>query len=74
MPRTSCARRSRASAWRWSHPAWGPTDGLLLASGGVLTGHADFMNGWDQAALEQEVRLCLHRKVVCGITSGRKSG
>jgi hypothetical protein len=56
------------------YPVHGSTEGLQLSSGGLLTGHADFMNGWDQATLDQEVRLCLHRKVVCGITSGRKSG
>lgn len=56
------------------YPVHGSVAGLELASGGVLTGHADFMNGWDQRTLEQEVRLCLHRDVVCGITSGRKSG
>lgn len=47
----------------------GNPEGLVLASGGVLTGHADFMNGWDQATLEQEVRLCIHREVVCGLSS-----
>ena len=51
------------------YPVWGSTDGLLLASGAVTTGHADFMNGWDQATLEQEVRLCIHREVVCGLSS-----
>lgn len=56
------------------YPVSGPTEGLELASGGLLSGHADFMNGWDQERLEREVRLCLHREVVCGITSGRKSG
>lgn len=53
---------------------WGSTEGLVLASGGVTSGHADFMNGWDQEKLASEVDLCLHRKVVCGVTSGRKSG
>jgi hypothetical protein len=56
------------------YPVFGSTAGLALASGGLLTGHADFMNGWDEARLEEEVALCLHRKVVCGITSGRKTG
>lgn len=51
------------------YPVWGSTAGLTLASGGLTTGHADFMNGWDQAALEREVRLCLHREVVCGLSS-----
>jgi hypothetical protein len=56
------------------YPVSGPTDGLELASGGLLTGHADFMNGWDEAKLASEVDLCLHRRVVCGVTSGRKTG
>ncbi len=56
------------------YPVWGSTTGLELASGGLTTGHADFMNGWDQAKLTSEVELCLHREVVCGVASGRKSG
>ncbi|MBM3828549.1 MAG: DUF1996 domain-containing protein [Actinobacteria bacterium] len=48
--------------------------GLKLASGGVLTGHADFVNSWDQDKLEDEVKYCLQRDVVCGVTSGRVSG
>ena len=56
------------------YPVWGSTAGLALASGGLTTGHADFMNGWDQAKLISEVELCLHREVVCGVASGRKTG
>lgn len=56
------------------YPVSGAVDGLELASGGLTSGHADFMNGWDQERLAREVRLCLHREVVCGITSGRKTG
>jgi hypothetical protein len=56
------------------YPVSGSTDGLELSSGGLLSGHADFMNGWDEARLTTEVDLCLHRKVVCSITSGRKTG
>ena len=56
------------------YPHTGSTAGLMLASGGLLSGHADFMNGWDQERLEREVRLCLHREVVCSIASGRTSG
>jgi len=56
------------------YPVHGDPTGLVLASGGLLTGHADFMNGWDQAKLESEIALCLHRDLVCGITSGRKTG
>lgn len=39
-----------------------------LASGGVLTGHADFWNVWDQDKLETEVATCLHRDLVCGVS------
>ena len=56
------------------YPVSGSADGLELASGGLITGHADFMNGWDPAKLASEVDLCLHREVVCGVTSGRKTG
>ncbi|MFZ9482274.1 MAG: DUF1996 domain-containing protein [Ilumatobacteraceae bacterium] len=48
--------------------------GLVLASGGQHTGHADFMNGWVQEVLETETRLCIHGEVVCGIASGRTDG
>jgi hypothetical protein len=42
-----------------------------LASGGVLSGHADFVNAWDETKLATEVTSCLHRGVICGVTSGR---
>ena len=56
------------------YPVTGSTAGLVLASGGLTTGHADFMNGWDQGKLTSEVELCLHREVVCGVASGRATG
>ena len=34
--------------------------GLELASGGQLTGHADFLNGWGQRTLERLVDDCFH--------------
>jgi len=34
--------------------------GLMLASGGQLTGHADFFNAWDQSKLERLVDECFH--------------
>jgi Domain of unknown function (DUF1996) len=34
--------------------------GLELASGGQLTGHADFVNAWDQRVLERLVDDCFH--------------
>ena len=49
----------------------GDTANLSLASGSILSGHADFFNGWDEAKLASEIAVCLHRKVVCGITSAR---
>ena len=49
-------------------PALDP-GGLSLASGGTETAHADFWNVWDQEALENEVRVCLNRDLVCGVSS-----
>ena len=49
------------------YPAVDPT-GLTLASGDVITGHADFWNVWNQEKLEQEVALCLNRDLVCGVS------
>lgn len=46
-------------------------EGLSLASGSILTAHADFWNVWDQAKLEEEVALCLNRDLVCGVSDGR---
>jgi hypothetical protein len=51
-------------------PAVDPA-GLALASGAIQTGHADFWNVWDQETLEQEVRLCLNRDLVCGLSNDR---
>ena len=45
-----------------------------LASGSVLTGHADFLNGWDQAKLEREVSTCIARAAVCGVPYGSLNG
>ncbi len=50
------------------YPPVGP-DGLSLASGSILTGHADFWNVWDQAKLDEEVRSCLNREFVCGVAN-----
>lgn len=47
--------------------------GLSLASGEMQTAHADFWNVWDQQALEDEVRFCLNRDLVCGVSYGRGS-
>jgi uncharacterized protein DUF1996 len=40
-----------------------------LASGGQLTGHADFINSWNQAALKKLVDSCLNRYRHCGTGS-----
>lgn len=49
------------------YPAVDPT-GLSLASGDIVTAHADFWNVWDQRKLEDEVRFCLNRDLVCGVS------
>lgn len=51
-------------------PALDP-DGLALASGGILSGHADFWNAWHQDKLEREVEMCLQRDLPCAITGRR---
>jgi hypothetical protein len=40
--------------------------GVTLASGGINTAHADFMNGWDPDRLAQLVRDCLNTDSYCG--------
>jgi hypothetical protein len=47
---------------------------LVLASGSVLTAHADFLNAWDQRKLETEVRSCINRDLTCGVVSNRATG
>lgn len=47
---------------------------FALASGTVHSAHADFFNGWDQAALEREVAGCINRSLVCGVISNRATG
>lgn len=54
-----------------AYPLTGDPTGYALASSGVLSGHADFVNAWDATKLATEVTSCLHRGVVCGVTSGR---
>jgi len=38
---------------------------LRLASGSLLTGHADFLNAWDPDKLADEVRYCIHEDAYC---------
>ena len=56
------------------YPVSGDTAALELASGGTLGVHADFMQAWDQRALEREVRACLNGRRVCGVVSNRATG
>jgi len=53
------------------YPVAGPGHDLTLASGSVLTGHADFVNAWDEAELTRQVRRCLNRGLVCGVVSNK---
>jgi len=41
-------------------------NGFSLASGGQLSGHADFLNAWRPGALRQLVEGCLNELVRCG--------
>ncbi len=43
----------------------GPLDGVSLASGGQLTGHADFWNAWEMTTLRELVKRCLHGAMRC---------
>ena len=56
------------------YPVTGDPAGLELASGGIRGVHADFLNAWDEPALEREVRACLNRAKVCGVVSNRATG
>jgi hypothetical protein len=42
---------------------------VFLASGGVDSGHADFMDGWNARALASVVDDCLNAKIACGYPS-----
>lgn len=53
------------------YPVTGDVTSMRLASGSLLSGHADFVNAWDQEALEKEVDLCIRQQNVCRISSGR---
>ncbi len=47
-----------------TYPLSQPTH-LSLASGGVYSGHADFVNAWDQAALREIVSACFEYTPRC---------
>ncbi len=53
------------------YPISGAGHDLTLASGSMLTAHADFLNAWDEHELTDQVRLCLRRGVVCSVASNR---
>jgi hypothetical protein len=54
-----------------SYPITGEGHDLSLASGSLLTGHADFFNAWDEDKLQTEVEVCLARGLTCGVASNR---
>jgi hypothetical protein len=56
-----------------SYPVTGEGHDLTLASGSVLTGHADFFNAWDEDKLRTEVESCIQRGLTCGVASNRTS-
>lgn len=56
-----------------NYPVNGDISHLRLSSGTLGSGHADFINAWDQEHLEHEVELCIRQQNVCGISSGRRS-
>ena len=39
----------------------------ILSSGGQFSGHADFVNSWNQRALTALVNDCLNKGRVCGL-------
>ena len=43
-----------------------PTGIVALSSGSVYTAHADFLNAWDEKALEALVDRCLNERRPCG--------
>ena len=47
-------------------PVTGDPAGYELASGGVLSAHADFVNAWKPGALRKLVDGCLNALVHCG--------
>lgn len=55
-----------------TYPVTGDVSTLRLASGGMESGHADFVNAWDQMRLEHEVDLCIRQQNVCRVWSGRR--
>lgn len=40
--------------------------GLVLSSGGIYSGHADFFNAWNQAELARLTQQCINAAIHCG--------
>jgi Domain of unknown function (DUF1996) len=53
-----------------TYPLAGGGHDLSLASGSLLTGHADFFNAWDEDKLRTEVESCIRRGLTCGVARG----
>ncbi len=51
------------------YPVTSTSEKVELASGGQYSGHADFVNAWDQRALASLVATCLNRYRHCGTGS-----
>ena len=49
------------------YPVTTTTQNVELASGGQYSGHADFMNAWDQTELSRLVTKCLNAYRHCGL-------
>ena len=52
------------------YPVTGSVEGLGLSPGSLMNGHADFVNTWNEKALQREVDHCLHRGLVCSSPGG----
>ena len=55
--------------YRYTMPTDANLTDIYLASGGQYSGHADFINSWNQAALKKLVNTCLNRYRHCGTGS-----
>jgi hypothetical protein len=47
------------------YPPPGSRADLHLASGSILTAHADFFNAWEPAKLANEVAVCIGEDAYC---------
>jgi hypothetical protein len=51
------------------YPISGGSGVTFVYSGSARTGHADFMDGWNQSTLNALVTRCLVGRVACGVIS-----